>query len=356
MKLSSILLPSLLWAACASAQYFSAGWSPGQPVPPPDDAQKAPPYAQQPYERAPTAVPSPGPAQVPPASGNAATGVGGLASLLDVNRLLTSGPVASLFGKLGLNISQAVAQSGTTLWDPRVPLITDENYEELVVNEPLTEEEEKDRVWFIIISVSAGTQNSALSRLADQSFDEAYNQTVIAGDLPNIRWGRIDYLNVTYLTTKWSVWTGPYLLVLKDRGQTLRFYKADRIRLSPDLLRELLVEELWRSTPPWKTNFAPGGKREWVLHYFAVGMKRMYDFVNRFPRWMLMIGSGMIASVVMRILHRNPAAAVPAPEQKATKAETTNTESAVSQGSSTAVTGTATGSPSKGKQRKTTRK
>ena len=54
---------------------------------------------------------------------------------------------------------------------------------------------------------------------------------------------------------------GPYLIVLTDRGQTLRFYKADRVRVTPELLRELLTEELWRNTAPWKTNFAPGGKR-----------------------------------------------------------------------------------------------
>lgn len=40
----------------------------------------------------------------------------------------------------------------------------------------------------------------------DEMFDAAYNETVLAGDIPNIRWARIDYVNVTYLTTKWNVW------------------------------------------------------------------------------------------------------------------------------------------------------
>ena len=31
--------------------------------------------------------------------------------------------------------------------------------------------------------------------------------TLIENDLPNVRWGRIDYMSVTYLTTKWAVWT-----------------------------------------------------------------------------------------------------------------------------------------------------
>lgn len=132
-----------------------------------------------------------------------------------------------------------------------------------------------------------GSQNSEISKIVDKSFDEAYNQTVIAGDLPHVRWGRIDYMSVTYLTTKWSIWTyvfsplthprhpcearadissnemhsGPYLVLLRDRGQTLRFYKADRVRVSVDLIRELLTEELWRETPIWNSNFAPGGNR-----------------------------------------------------------------------------------------------
>lgn len=54
-------------------------------------------------------------------------------------------------------------------------------------------------------SVSRG-QNNGLSKITDQEFDAAFNQTMIAGDLPDVRWGRIDYLNVTYLTTKWNIW------------------------------------------------------------------------------------------------------------------------------------------------------
>ncbi len=51
------------------------------------------------------------------------------------------------------------------------------------------------------------SQNNAISKVVDKSFDDAYNTTVIAGDLPNVRWGRIDYMAVTYLTTKWNIWT-----------------------------------------------------------------------------------------------------------------------------------------------------
>lgn len=54
-------------------------------------------------------------------------------------------------------------------------------------------------------SVSAGKQDG-ISKFMDDVFDAAFNETVLAGDLPNVRWGRIDYFNVTAVTTKWAVW------------------------------------------------------------------------------------------------------------------------------------------------------
>ncbi|KAI0650445.1 hypothetical protein C8Q79DRAFT_902407 [Trametes meyenii] len=361
MRLSSVLFSALLCAASARAQYFSAGWTPGQPVPPADPQGGAPPPAHT-FERAAAPLPTPDQAGAQPQATSPASALKSLTSLLDMNRLLTSGPVASLFGKIGVNITEAVAKGAASPWDERVPLLTDESFDDIVVREVLTEQEEKDRVWFIIISVSAG-QNKAVSKFVDESFDKAFNETVAAGDLPNVRWGRIDYINVTYLTTKWAVWTGPYLLVLTDRGQTLRFYKADRVRITPELIRELLVEELWRNSAPWKTNFAPGGKREWVLHYYAVALTYIFNFVNRFPRWMLMIASGAVASFVMRLLHKNPEAPTPAPTAAPVAPQIqkqSGTESAVSQESATAVASstatTASPSKSKGKLRKNAKK
>lgn len=60
-----------------------------------------------------------------------------------------------------------------------------------------------DRIHF---STAQSTARSGMSKSLDESFDSAYNTSIIEGDLPDVRWGRIDYLNVTYLTTKWNVW------------------------------------------------------------------------------------------------------------------------------------------------------
>lgn len=55
-------------------------------------------------------------------------------------------------------------------------------------------------------STTQAGQTSGVSKVVDENFDTAFNNSLIANDLTNVRWGRIDYLNVTYLTTKWSVW------------------------------------------------------------------------------------------------------------------------------------------------------
>lgn len=58
----------------------------------------------------------------------------------------------------------------------------------------------------LVHSTTSSAQQGGISKIVDEIFDESYNATVIAQDLPNVRWGRIDYLNVTYITTKWAIW------------------------------------------------------------------------------------------------------------------------------------------------------
>ena len=53
----------------------------------------------------------------------------------------------------------------------------------------------------------------------------------------------------------------PTLVVLKDRGKTLRFYRAGQIRLSAELLYQFLKEEGWRHKQPWVPVYGPGGDR-----------------------------------------------------------------------------------------------
>lgn len=115
---------------------------------------------------------------------------------------------------------------------------------------------------------------------------------------------------------------GPWLLVARDHGQTLRFYKATQARLDSTVMRNFLTEELWQFQEPWSSAFAPGGKRyvkftylckiqslmsgirEFVMHYFAQGMRQAYDVTVRIPKFVLMVITGALGSLFMRLLHR----------------------------------------------------
>jgi hypothetical protein len=58
----------------------------------------------------------------------------------------------------------------------------------------------------------------------------------------------------------------PYIVVLKDRGQTLRFYQASQLRLKADLIRDFLRAEAYEATKPWTSSFSPGGSRYFAVH------------------------------------------------------------------------------------------
>jgi hypothetical protein len=57
-----------------------------------------------------------------------------------------------------------------------------------------------------IVSTIQADQPRGLSQMFDEKFDEAYDISVKENDLPHVKWGRVDYITVTALTTKWAVW------------------------------------------------------------------------------------------------------------------------------------------------------
>jgi hypothetical protein len=130
---ASALFCGLVCAASAGAQYFSAGWTPGQAV------SDQPSVATASFDSAkPTSLPR----------GAAPSG-----SSFDINNILTSPPIASFLERFGINITERLdqARQRSKIWDERVPLITDDNFRDLIVNEKLTEEEERQRVWFMVM-------------------------------------------------------------------------------------------------------------------------------------------------------------------------------------------------------------
>jgi hypothetical protein len=313
------LLHLFAFLTVAHAQYFSEGWAPGK------EANTQP--ASVPQSTYVPGTPAPPSAAVPANGG-----------FLD--RVLSSGPFPGIFEKLGVNISERIEQAAALPWDPRVPLITDDNYGDMIVNETLTEEEEKTRVWVIVVTVTAAKQDG-VSKFLDDVFDSAYNKTQLKGDLPNVRWGRVDYLNVTAITTKWALWQAPYIVVLTDRGQTLRFYKAHQLRLKEDSMRMFLELEGWRETEPWRSMYAPGGSREWMMDYLAYVLTKSYNFFIIIPKWLLLIVSGGVASLAINLMHRAPK---PKPAPAVTQKSVTPAGSPLA---ASATSGQTTASPSK---------
>ena len=135
-SLATFSLLTLL--ACANAQYFSAGWNPGHKNPEP----------HQPVDSKPVPIPT------EPVKATTTDPLSQLLNLFDTNKILNSGPSVALFNRFGINITERLeVASLTKIWDERIPLITDDNYDDLIVNEAMTEQEEKDRVWIIVMYV-----------------------------------------------------------------------------------------------------------------------------------------------------------------------------------------------------------
>ncbi|KAG8900040.1 hypothetical protein FRB99_006291 [Tulasnella sp. 403] len=244
-----------------------------------------------------------------PASKPSPTPSKGLFNLpsFDLEGILTSGPVASLIAKTGINITERLAaakkEAAETGWDPRIPLITDENYRKLVVEEPLGLDELEQRVWFLLVSIPNA---DPISKFVDSKFDAAFNLTMSAPEmaLPHVRWGRINYLEVTEITTRWWIWKAPMLVVLRKGGQELRFYTARQLRLAPESIHKFLEIGGWNETPAWSGMFAPGGSAESSMETIAVWAGKAYKFSNSVPRWIMLMGTGALASFLIGLMHR----------------------------------------------------
>ncbi|QRV72369.1 hypothetical protein RhiJN_00383 [Ceratobasidium sp. AG-Ba] len=305
------LLTALALTGSARA-YFSEGWKPGQPVP----TLEATPVGNA-VPPTPTAAPTPA----------AKWSWKEFSSKhLDLGRLVTEGPVATALSGLGINaaeqLAQARARAAERGWDEDVPLLTDENYELLVKNETFaTPEEAEKRIWFVVVTI--GKQDT-MSKFVDEAFDTAYRQAIEAGDAPHVKWARIDYLTVTEITTEWMVWKPPTLVVIRKNGNELRFYQPAQIRLKPEMLHQFAATDGWRETEPWTGPWAPGGSRQPYLHQYAVISRKIYSTVTMFPRWVILLVTGGLGSLIISAFHtvdKNKAAKKPVQKKPLTPAE-----------------------------------
>lgn len=111
--------------------------------------------------------------------------------------------------------------------------------------------------------------------------------------------------------------------MLKDRGKSLRFYKAHQLRITPETLREFLRVEGWQRTPVWSSSFAPGGSRlvssvsfcikflfliaclnsAYILEWSAILFSKIYQMTSYIPKWLLILLTGSLASILVNFLH-----------------------------------------------------
>jgi len=163
-------------------------------------------------------------------------------------------------------------------------------------------EEEEERVWAIMCSI--GMQDP-VSTYFDKTFDGAYNLTVEAGDLKHVKWARIDYLAVTEITTRWGIWKAPVLVISKDRGRELRFFKVGALKdmREPEELRAFLLNNEWENTAPWSGPWSPRGSRAHILEKYSKFSAIVYSWLAIMPRWLLLLITGTVASTVINFLH-----------------------------------------------------
>ena len=144
MKLLSPLLffcTLFSFSTSVYAQYYSAGWQPGQKV----VREGAEAREWGPGDHPEGSPPPPVDTGMAPPSETS----------FHWSKFLTEGPIGNALLKAGLNYSavrEEAERRKANMWDKRIPLITDDNYESLVVNETFSnEEEERERVWFLIM-------------------------------------------------------------------------------------------------------------------------------------------------------------------------------------------------------------
>ncbi|KAG9019544.1 hypothetical protein FRB90_000853 [Tulasnella sp. 427] len=292
MKLSLALLPLVVTSAWAGYYHHQADLEPENAVysqPPPQEKPKPQSFLER------------------------------LQHAFDLETILTSAPVVAIAAKAGINITERVqaakAEAEATGWNRHIPLITDENYREMIVQEPLSLDELDKRVWFLLIGIPDG---DPMNKLVDERFEAAFNLTQSSPEkaLPHVRWGRINYLDVTAITTRWWVWKVPVLVVLRKGGRELRFYSPRQIRLQPEILHKFLEVDGWKETPAWTGVFAPGGALEPAMDKISHWTMKSYAFITTVPRWIMLLATGALGSLLINVMHAGNASGGKTPSAK----------------------------------------
>ncbi|CAE6428747.1 unnamed protein product [Rhizoctonia solani] len=268
------LVPCFLLAfGFARAQYFSEGWTPGQAVP--TETVEAETITGTPTS---TATPAAKWSWQEFSSKH-----------LDFGKFVTEGPIATALSGIGFNATEQLELARQRAlergWDERIPLLTDSNYETLVKNETFdTPEAAEKRTWFVVVTI--GKQDT-MSKYVDENTLDGPESTI----LPRRRLQPIGW--------------PPTLIVIKDNGNTLRFYQPGQIVLDSAMLYKFVALDGWKETEPWSGPWAPGGSRQPYLHAYAVLSRRAYNIISALPRWVILLVTGAIGSFIINFFHKD---------------------------------------------------
>lgn len=141
-------------------------------------------------------------------------------------------------------------------------------------------------------------------------------------------------------------------VVAKDRGRTLRFFHPQQIGAKAPIIRTFLEEKSWWREQPWTGPWAPGGSRfvvllilcnlNWIylisedlLDKYAVVLEFIYFYMSKVPRWMYIILSGGLGSVLLNLFHqKKPTKPTPTTVQSKTSPVATVQKQGASEGNS----------------------
>ncbi len=96
-----------------------------------------------------------------------------------------------------------------------------------------------------------------------------------------------------------------------------------------------------------------------MLEYYALAMMHIFNIISRVPRFLLMIASGGLASIVMRLLHKSQPQDANKKKQVqpgATPKDAQSDANTTVSGTTAVASSTATSTPKKSKQRKAGKK
>ena len=95
----------------------------------------------------------------------------------------------------------------------------------------------------------------------------------------------------------------PIMVVARDQGRELRFMYPANLVMRPDSIYKFLQLGRWTDIPVWTGPFAPGGSLAGAVKMYADILTPVYTMTNRIPKWLFLLASGSVASVIIQFMH-----------------------------------------------------